>query len=232
MLRRISTSVGFYQRAAAARACAPLAIEFDGVTRRFASDKPKNPYKVLGLPQGASVKEIKKAHRVMTRKFHPDVPGGSHDKFQEIQDAYEQIKTGVWIKKGGDGGSSGGGEDGKPANRYANFRFTQGGRKSKKSYEDVYSEFKQNKRQNANEEDIDEEAMAGGPRRPNPFGPNDVHFQAWCRLIGLWTAIFIVMRVSLFFMFPPKHEKPQKKKMSARKPPPPKPLAPSTAVLT
>lgn len=42
----------------------------------------------LGLPANASARDIKKAYRRMALKFHPD-RGGSHEKMQEINEAYE-----------------------------------------------------------------------------------------------------------------------------------------------
>jgi curved DNA-binding protein CbpA len=179
---------------------------------------------VLGVKPGASVQDIKKAHRVLTRKFHPDVPGGSKEKFQEVQDAYEQLKTGVWVKKGGNGDAN----SGQPQNRYAGFRFTQGHSKSKKSYQDVYTTMHTNKSRTDDGED--EEPIDA---KKSPFGPNSVLFQAWFRLIAVWSCAFVVLRIGLFLIFPPKHERAPKRQMSDRpkKPPPPKPLAPTTAVL-
>lgn len=46
-------------------------------------------YKVLGLQEGASKEEVKKAYRKLSKKYHPDVKGGSEEKFKEISQAYE-----------------------------------------------------------------------------------------------------------------------------------------------
>ena len=198
--------------------------------------KKKSPYKVLGVKQSASVAELKKAHRVLARKFHPDVPGGSHEKFQEIQDAYEQVKTGVWIRKGGDAErNDGDSAPEKPQNRYANFRFTTGGNRRKQTYEETFSNLAKNKDSEA-DDDIDQEAEKSGKRKGAPlFGPDSPLFQAWSRLIIVWSCAFVVCRTGLFLMFPPKYEKVHKKKMSnerlQRKPPPPKPLVSTTPVL-
>lgn len=60
----------------------------------------KNPYDILGVPRNASAEEVKKAYRILSRKFHPDAHVNSPDakaaeeKFKEIQEAYEQIQSG------------------------------------------------------------------------------------------------------------------------------------------
>ena len=51
-------------------------------------------YKVLGLEQGASLEEIRKAYREYAAHFHPDKHGGNEffkKRFQEIQEAYEYL---------------------------------------------------------------------------------------------------------------------------------------------
>lgn len=52
------------------------------------------PYEVLGVPNGTSVEDCKKAYRSLSKKYHPDSPSGDHDKFEEIAKAYEMIKSG------------------------------------------------------------------------------------------------------------------------------------------
>jgi DnaJ-class molecular chaperone len=49
-----------------------------------------NAYETLGVPNGASNEEIKKAYRRLASAHHPD-KGGDTGKFQEIQSAYETL---------------------------------------------------------------------------------------------------------------------------------------------
>lgn len=51
---------------------------------------PRDPFKVLGVPRSSTTDELKKAHRELAKKFHPDHPGGSKERFQEVQEAYER----------------------------------------------------------------------------------------------------------------------------------------------
>ena len=51
-------------------------------------------YEVLGVPKTASASEIKKAHRKLVRKHHPDAnPGDSEaeERFKEVQGAYDVL---------------------------------------------------------------------------------------------------------------------------------------------
>lgn len=52
----------------------------------------KDYYKILGIARDASPDDIKKAHRKLARKYHPDLnPGNkaSEERFKEIQEAYD-----------------------------------------------------------------------------------------------------------------------------------------------
>merc|ERR1711959_433098 len=51
----------------------------------------KNHYTVLGVPTDATDKQLKRAYRVMSLKFHPDKEGGSTRAFQRIASAYETL---------------------------------------------------------------------------------------------------------------------------------------------
>ncbi|QIB25913.1 J domain-containing protein [Caloranaerobacter azorensis] len=54
----------------------------------------KNPYKVLGLEEGASEEEIKRAYKKLVRKYHPDqyvnnpLADLAEEKLKEINEAY------------------------------------------------------------------------------------------------------------------------------------------------
>jgi len=51
-------------------------------------------YRVLELPEGASLAQVKSAYRRLARRYHPDVNPGdrsAHDKFILLQRAYEQL---------------------------------------------------------------------------------------------------------------------------------------------
>ena len=50
-----------------------------------------NPYKVLGVSRHTSLDEIKKVHRRLVRKYHPDL-GGDGEKIKIINQAWELIK--------------------------------------------------------------------------------------------------------------------------------------------
>lgn len=49
-----------------------------------------NHYQTLGIAPGASEDEIKQAYRKLASKHHPD-KGGSTEKFQEVQAAYDAL---------------------------------------------------------------------------------------------------------------------------------------------
>ena len=69
-----------------------------------------DPYKVLGVPPGASDEEITKAYRKLAKKYHPDLNPGDEAaaaKMSEINAAYDQIKNG-WSPQTGASSSSGG----------------------------------------------------------------------------------------------------------------------------
>lgn len=57
----------------------------------------KNPYEVLGIQQGASKDEIKRAYRALAKQYHPDkyvnnpLSDLASEKFREIQEAYDTL---------------------------------------------------------------------------------------------------------------------------------------------
>ncbi|HZP82783.1 MAG TPA: J domain-containing protein [Chthonomonadaceae bacterium] len=54
----------------------------------------KDFYKILGVPKTATQEEIKKAHRKLARKYHPDLNPGdkkAEETFKSIQEAYDVL---------------------------------------------------------------------------------------------------------------------------------------------
>lgn len=57
----------------------------------------KNPYEVLGIREGTSKEEIKKAYRELAKKYHPDQYGSNplrdlaEEKMREINEAYDYL---------------------------------------------------------------------------------------------------------------------------------------------
>ena len=60
----------------------------------------KDPYETLGVRQGVSQEQIKKAYRDMVKKYHPDkykdhpLEDLAKEKMQEINEAYELLTRG------------------------------------------------------------------------------------------------------------------------------------------
>lgn len=56
-----------------------------------------DPYSILGVSRDASMDEIKKAYRSLSRKYHPDAninnpnKDQAEEKFKQVQQAYDQI---------------------------------------------------------------------------------------------------------------------------------------------
>ena len=50
-----------------------------------------DPYYVLGVAPTATSDEIRAAYHEQARLHHPDAPGGSHDRMQAVNDAWELL---------------------------------------------------------------------------------------------------------------------------------------------
>lgn len=84
----------------------------------------KNPYEVLGINEGASEEEIKKAYREQVKKYHPDqyqdnpLSKLAEEKLREVNEAYEYLSGKGNSAKASNGwggrssGNSGGGNNG------------------------------------------------------------------------------------------------------------------------
>jgi DnaJ like chaperone protein len=74
-------------------------VDSESIKNMFYRDV-NSDYKVLGIESTATEEEIKKAYRQMAIRYHPDKVAqlgeeyqkGAKEKFQKIQEAYENIK--------------------------------------------------------------------------------------------------------------------------------------------
>ncbi len=53
----------------------------------------KDPFQILGISRNASKDEIYKQYKKLSLETHPDRPGGNHDKFTEIKNAFDSISS-------------------------------------------------------------------------------------------------------------------------------------------
>lgn len=104
-----------------------------------------NPYGVLGVPRDASEEEIKKAYKVLSRKYHPDANinnpnrDQAEEKFKEVQAAYEQImkeRTEGYSGGYGQESSYGNGYGGPQGNPFGGFYQGGYGRETETGYEE------------------------------------------------------------------------------------------------
>lgn len=86
-----------------------------------------DPYSVLGVSRNATEEEIKKAYKVLSKKYHPDAnihnpnKAQAEEKFKEIQAAYQQIMKEKTSGYGGYGGQSSYGGQRSSGSGYSDF---------------------------------------------------------------------------------------------------------------
>lgn len=56
----------------------------------------RNPYSILGVPEGSSLEVCKSAYRSLSKKYHPDM-GGDASKFAMVTQAWKQIQGGSTV---------------------------------------------------------------------------------------------------------------------------------------
>lgn len=65
----------------------------------------RDPYSVLGVTRGATDREIKKAYRTLSRKYHPDSysdesqKNWAEEKFREVQEAYNRLSMSAPVRQ-------------------------------------------------------------------------------------------------------------------------------------
>jgi hypothetical protein len=58
---------------------------------KYISDALSTAYDVLGLESGATIEQVRAAHRRLAAKYHPDIRMSDSDAFMRVQAAYELI---------------------------------------------------------------------------------------------------------------------------------------------
>lgn len=59
----------------------------------------KKEYEILEIPENASLEEIKKAYKLLAKKYHPDVNNGNCDQFRLINESYKNLLSSYESKK-------------------------------------------------------------------------------------------------------------------------------------
>lgn len=107
----------------------------DGYVLTINTMAKRDYYEILGVPKTASADEIKRAHRKLALKYHPDRNKGNkgtEEKFKEVQEAYDVLsepgKRSNYDQFGHAGVGAGGAGAGPNGDPYEAFRRAQGGR--------------------------------------------------------------------------------------------------------
>ena len=82
------------------------ANDYESIKAMFFKETADRDYKILEIPKSATNDEVKKAYRKMAVKYHPDKVShlgddfqkGAKEKFQKVQEAYDNIKKQRGIK--------------------------------------------------------------------------------------------------------------------------------------
>src|SRR5919107_619332 len=95
----------------------------------------KDYYKVLGVSDSATEKEIKSAYRKLSKQHHPDQNPGSEERFKDISAAYDVLgdaakrqeydevrRLGPGANPFGPGAGGGGGARGRAGEGFSSFR--------------------------------------------------------------------------------------------------------------
>ncbi|KAI9891269.1 MAG: hypothetical protein M1814_002959 [Vezdaea aestivalis] len=151
--------------------------------RKFHASRPslatKDPYRVLGVTNGATASDIKKAYYGLAKKYHPDTnkDTSAKERFSEAQSAYEILsdtkKKEMWDQYGAaafdqgggfdpSGGASGAGPFGGAAggNPFSGFQ-SSGGFSADFSFEDLFGAFTGGRRGRGGSRRAAEEVMVG-----------------------------------------------------------------------
>src|SRR5258706_4837979 len=98
-------------------------------------------YVILGLEQGATESEIKRAYRRLARRFHPDINPGdrmAEARFRQILDAYETLMDPERRLRYDSGSPAGGGE--RRTSGFEGFDFSTRGAEHATTFGDLFAE--------------------------------------------------------------------------------------------